>query len=92
MFHIAKLRIFSGICVTILLQKYFKVVDFEDTAVADFAALAGGKQLHVAPAGVKIVSQGDTISEFKDRAVGVLSPLRYESGKRPITTRLSFCF
>ena len=70
MFHIAKLRIFIGICVTILLQKYFKVIDTEDAAVADFAAFAGGEQLHVAPASIKIVSQGDTISEFKDRAVG----------------------
>ena len=57
MFHIAKLRIFIGICVTILLQKYFKVIDTEDAAVADFAALAGGKQLHVAPAGVKRVTE-----------------------------------
>lgn len=31
---------------------------------------AGGKQLDVAPASVKIVSQRDTISEFEDRAVG----------------------
>ena len=31
---------------------------------------AGGKQLYVAPASVKIVSQRDTISEFEDRAVG----------------------
>lgn len=65
MFHIAKLRIFSGICVTILLQKYFKVIDTEDTAVADFATFAGGKQLDVAPASVKIVSQGDTVTEFE---------------------------
>ena len=70
MFHIAKLRIFSGICVTILLKKYFKVVDTEDAVVANLAALAGGKQFYVAPASIKIVSQGDTISEFKDRAVG----------------------
>ena len=51
-------------------KEYFKVVDFEDTAVADFATFAGGKQLDVAPASVKIVSQRDTISEFEDRAVG----------------------
>ena len=70
MFHIAKLRIFIGICVTILLQKYFKVIDTEDAAVADFAAFAGGQYLDIAPAAVKIVSQGDTISEFQDRAVG----------------------
>ena len=57
MFHIAKLRIFSGICVTILLKKYFKVVDTEDAAVADFAAFAGGEQLHVAPAAVERVTE-----------------------------------
>ena len=57
MFHIAKLRIFIGICVTILLQKYFKVIDTEDAAVADFAALAGGEQLHVAPAAVERVTE-----------------------------------
>ena len=37
----------------------------EDATVADFAALAGGKYLYVPPASVKIVSQGDTISEFE---------------------------
>ena len=52
------------------LEKYFQVVDAEDTAVAYLAALAGGKYLNVPPASVKIVSQGDTISEFQDRAVG----------------------
>ena len=57
MFHIAKLRIFSEICVTIWLQKYFKVIEFEDIAVADFATLAGGKYLYVPPASVKIASQ-----------------------------------
>ena len=57
MFHIAKLRIFSGICVTILLQKYFKVIDTEDAAVANLAALAGGKYLYVSPASVEAVSQ-----------------------------------
>ena len=46
------------------------VVDAEDAAVANLTALAGGKQLDVAPASVKIVSQRDTISEFEDRAVG----------------------
>ena len=69
MFHIAKLRIFSEICVTIWLQKYFKVIEFEDIAVADFATLAGGKYLNVPPTSVKIVSQGDTISEFEYFAV-----------------------
>ena len=57
MFHIAKLRIFSEICVTIWLQKYFKVIDTEDAAVANLVALAGGKQLDVAPTAVKFVSQ-----------------------------------
>ena len=61
----AKVRIFSDKS-----KEYFKVIDFEDAAVANLAALAGGKQLYVAPASVKIVSQGDTISEFEDRAVG----------------------
>ena len=70
MFHIAKLRIFSEICVTIWLQKYFKVIDTEDAAVANLAALAGGKYLYVPPASVETVSQRDTISEFEDRTVG----------------------
>lgn len=69
MFHIAKLRIFSGICVTIWLQKYFEVIDLEDAAVADFATFAGGKQLDIAPASIKIVSQGDTITEFEDAPI-----------------------
>ena len=51
-------------------KEYFKIVDFEDAAVADFATFAGGKYLYVPPASVKIVSQGDTISEFEYRAVG----------------------
>lgn len=46
------LRLFSDIS-----KEYFKVIDFEDAAVANLAALAGGKQLYVAPASVKIVSQ-----------------------------------
>ena len=50
-------------------QECFKVVDFEDTAVADFATFAGGKQLDVAPTSVKIVSQGDTVSEFEDAPI-----------------------
>ena len=53
-----------------MLQEYFAVVDAEDAAVANLAALAGGKYLYVPPTSVKIVSQGDTISEFKYRAVG----------------------
>ena len=70
MFHIAKLRIFSGICVTILLQKYFKVIDTEDAAVANLAALAGGKYLYVPPASVETVSQRDSVTEFEYFAVG----------------------
>ena len=70
MFHIAKLHILCETLGIKRLQKYFEVVDAEDAAVADFATFAGGKQLDVAPASVKIVSQGDTISEFEDRAVG----------------------
>lgn len=59
--HIAKLQKISDIS-----KENFKVIDFEDTAVAYFATLAGGKQLNVAPTSVKIVSQGDTVSEFED--------------------------
>ena len=57
---IAKLRIFSGIS-----KKNFEVVHTEDAAVAYLAALAGGKYLYVPPTSIKIVSQGDTISEFE---------------------------
>lgn len=39
-----------------MLQKYFKVVNSEDTAVAYLAALAGGKYLYVPPAAVEVVS------------------------------------
>lgn len=70
MFHIAKLRIFNEISITIWLQKYFKVIDTEDAAVANLAALAGGKYLYVPPTSVETVSQRETVSEFKDRAVG----------------------
>ena len=52
MFHIAKLRIFSGIS-----KEYFKVVHAEDTAVAYLAALAGGKYLYVPPAAIERVTQ-----------------------------------
>ena len=70
MFHIAKLRIFSEICVTIWLQKYFKVIDTEDAAVADFATFAGGTYFYVPPAPVETVSQRDAVTEFEDRTVG----------------------
>lgn len=65
LFNNTKLVIFSEVS-----KKYFKVVYAEDAAVAYFAALAGGKDFYVPPTAVKIVSQGDTISEFQDRAVG----------------------
>lgn len=52
LFNNTKLVIFSEVS-----KKYFKVVDAEDAAVADFAALAGGKQLDIAPAAVEVVSQ-----------------------------------
>ncbi len=38
------------------LQKYFEVVHAEDTAVAYFAALAGGKYFYVPPAAVERVT------------------------------------
>ena len=34
------------------LKKNFEVIDLEDTAIANLTALAGGKQLDVAPAAV----------------------------------------
>lgn len=61
-----KLNIFNDIS-----KKYLAIVDAEDTAIADFATFAGGKQLDVAPTSVKIVSQGDTVTEFENRAVGL---------------------
>lgn len=58
--HSAKVRIICEVS-----KEYFAVVDAEDAAVANLAALAGGKYLYVPPTSVKIVSQGDTISEFE---------------------------
>ena len=72
----AKLLIFGE-----LSKKYLQSVNAEDAAVADAAALARGEQLDVSPTSVKGISQGYDVAEFEDRAVGVLSPLRYESGK-----------
>lgn len=66
---LAKLRIFNGISVTIWLQKYFAVVDAEDTAVAYLAALPGGKDFDIAPTTVKIVAERYTILEVEYRAV-----------------------
>lgn len=57
---LAKLRIIREVS-----KEYFKVIDFEDAAVANLAALAGGKYLYVPPTSVKIVSQGDAITEFE---------------------------
>ena len=36
------------------LEKYFQVVDAEDTAVAYLTALAGGEYLYIPPATVKV--------------------------------------
>ena len=64
---IAKLRIFSE---AHKLEENFKVIDAEDAAVADSAALAGGKQLDVAPTSVKGIAQRYDVAEFEYRAVG----------------------
>lgn len=53
------------------LQENFEIIDFEDAAVANLAALAGGKQLDVAPAAVERVTERNDVTEFEDRAVGV---------------------
>ena len=53
-----------------MLKNELATKKLQDAAVAYFAALAGGKDFYVPPTAVKIVSQGDTISEFQDRAVG----------------------
>ena len=63
-----------------LSKEYFAVVYAEDAAVANLATLVGEKYLYGPPTSVKIISQGDTISEFEYRAVGFLSSLRCESG------------
>ena len=47
-----KVRIFSDIS-----KEYFKVVDAEDAAVADTAALAGGQYLDIAPTAVERVTE-----------------------------------
>ena len=61
----ANLHIFNGIS-----KKYLAIVYAEDAAVANLAALAGGKYLYVPPASVETVSQRDAVTEFEDRAVG----------------------
>ena len=53
-----------------VLQKYFEVVDAEDTAVAYLAALAGGKYLYIPPAAVERVTERNDVTQFQDRAVG----------------------
>lgn len=65
----AKLRIFCETLANKRLQKYFQVVDAEDAAVADAAAVAGGKDFDVSPTSVKGISQGYDVAEFEDRAV-----------------------
>ena len=50
-------------------KKNFEAVNAEDAAVADAAALAGGKDFHVSPTSVKGISQGYDVAEFEDRAV-----------------------
>ena len=52
------------------LEKYFQVVDAEDAAVANLAALAGGKYLDVPPAAVERVTERNDVTQFQDRAVG----------------------
>ena len=51
-------------------KEYFKVVDLEDTVIAYFAALVGGKQFDIAPASVERVTERNDVTEFEDRAVG----------------------
>lgn len=56
-FMAAKLSIICETLAIRRLQKYFEVIDSEDTAVAYLAALAGGKYLNVPPAAVERVTQ-----------------------------------
>ena len=58
--------LFNGIS-----KKNLQTINAEDATVADFAALAGGEQLHVAPTAVKIVAQGDAVLKVEDFAVGL---------------------
>ena len=55
-----------------MLKKNIEAVNAEDAAVAQTAALAGGKDyvcFDVAPTSVKGISQGYDVAEFEDRAV-----------------------
>ena len=54
---------------TQMLKKNIEAVNAEDAAVAQAAALAGGKDFDVSPASVKGISQGYDVAEFEDRAV-----------------------
>ena len=56
--------LFNGIS-----KKNLQTINAEDATVADFAALAGGEQLHVAPTAVKIVAERDAIWEVEDFSV-----------------------
>lgn len=60
----AKLLIFGE-----LSKKNIEAVNAEDAAVAQAAALAGGKDFDVSPTSVKGISQGYDVAEFEDRAV-----------------------
>lgn len=48
-----------------MLKKNIEAVNAEDAAVADSAALAGGKYFDVSPASVKGISQGYDGAEFE---------------------------
>lgn len=48
------------------LKENFAVVDAEDAAVADAAALAGGQYLDIAPAAVERVTERNDITQFQD--------------------------
>ena len=52
-----------------MLEKNIEAVNAEDAAVADAAALAGGKDFDVSPTSVKGISEGYDVAEFEDRAV-----------------------
>lgn len=52
-----------------MLEKNIEAVNAEDAAVAQAAALAGGKDFDVSPTSVKGISQGYDVAEFEDRAV-----------------------
>lgn len=60
----AKLLIFGE-----LSKKNIEAVNAEYAAVAQTAALAGGKDFDVSPASVKGISQGYYVAEFEYRAV-----------------------